>query len=217
MASSKRSVEKEEFWRLVLAEHAASDLSVRAFRKREAISEASFYFWKRELVSRDSKSKSQLKSTQFVPMRVVDSKATHVVADSPPSDNAVIEVGIPGGFTLRAGAANPAIGRNNYLFVGGERGGHDAAGFYSLVSSAKVNGVEPFAWLSDVFTKLPYHRDGEASEQVAAGQPVTSTELDGLLTDRWLESHPRHAWTIDTIRRKEREAKEKSRHQKRRR
>jgi transposase len=112
---------------------------------------------------------------------------------------------------------NPAIGRNNYLFVGGERGGHDAAAFYSLVSSAKMNGVEPFAWLSDVFTKLPYHRDGEAFGQVATGQPVTSTELDELLPDRWLESHPQHAWTIDTIRRKEREAKEKSRRQNRRR
>jgi transposase len=112
---------------------------------------------------------------------------------------------------------NPAIGRNNYLFVGGERGGHDAAAFYSLVSSAKMNGVEPFAWLSDVFTKLPYHRDGEAFKQAAAGQSVTSTELDELLPDRWLESHPQHAWTIDTIRRKEREAKEKSRRQNRRR
>jgi len=29
----------------------------------------------------------------------------HVVADPPPSDNAVIEIGIPGGYTLRAGAA----------------------------------------------------------------------------------------------------------------
>jgi transposase len=112
---------------------------------------------------------------------------------------------------------NPAIGRKNFLFVGGERGGHDAAVFYSLVSSAKMNGVEPFAWLSDVFTKLPYHRDGEAFTQAAAGQPVMSTELDELLPDRWLESHPQHAWTIDTIRRKEREAKEKSRRQKRRR
>ena len=102
---------------------------------------------------------------------------------------------------------NPAIGRKNFLFVGGERGGHDAAVFYSLVSSAKMNGVEPFAWLRDVFTKLPYHRDGEAFAQAASGRSVTSTELDDLLPDRWLESHPEHTWTIDTIRRKERQAK----------
>jgi len=112
---------------------------------------------------------------------------------------------------------NPAIGRKNYLFVGGERGGHDAAVFYSLVSSAKANGVEPFAWLREVYTKLPNHRSGEAFAQAVTGQPVTSTELDDLLPDRWLESHPQHAWTIDTIRRKEREAKEKSRRQNRRR
>lgn len=40
----------------------------------------------------------------------------------------------------------------NYLFVGGLRGGHDAAVFYLLVSSAKAYGVELFAWLRDVFT-----------------------------------------------------------------
>jgi hypothetical protein len=73
MASSRRSVEKEAFWRLVLAEHAACDLSVRAFCPREAISEASFYFWKRELTTRDA----QPKSPQIVRVRVV-SKATHV-------------------------------------------------------------------------------------------------------------------------------------------
>ena len=40
MARSRRSVEKEEFWRLVLKEHAASGLSIKAFCKREAVSEA---------------------------------------------------------------------------------------------------------------------------------------------------------------------------------
>ena len=112
---------------------------------------------------------------------------------------------------------NPAIGRKNYLFVGGLRGGHDAAVFYSLVSSAKANGVEPFAWLRDVFDKLPYHRGGQAFAQASAGEPITSEELDSLLPDRWLQSHPNHAWTMDAIRRKERQAKEKARRRNRRR
>lgn len=98
----------------------------------------------------------------------------------------------------------PAIGRRNYLFVGSEQGGHGAAIMYSLVSSAKANGVEPFAWLRDIFTELPYRRDGEAFAQAAAGVPVTSTELDDLLPDRWLEAHPTHVWTIDELRREER-------------
>ncbi len=111
---------------------------------------------------------------------------------------------------------NPAIGRKNYLFVGGIGGGRNAAVFYSLVSSAKANGVEPFAWLQDLFTRLAYHRDGESFAQAASGEGVTSDELDGLLPDRWLLDHPEHAWTIDTIRREERKQKEKNRRRKRR-
>jgi transposase len=111
---------------------------------------------------------------------------------------------------------NPAIGRKNYLFVGGIGGGRNAAVFYSLVSSAKANGVEPFAWLQDLFTRLPYHRDGDSFAQAASGKPVTSDELDGLLPDRWLVDHPEHVWTIDTIRREERKQKDKNRRRKRR-
>ena len=110
---------------------------------------------------------------------------------------------------------NPAIGRKNYLFVGGIGGGHNAAVFYSLVSSAKANGVEPFAWLKDLFTRLPYHRGGESFAQTTAGEPVTSDELDELLPDRWLVDHPDHAWTIDAIRREERKQKDKNRRRKR--
>jgi transposase len=102
----------------------------------------------------------------------------------------------------------PAIGRRNFLFVGSENGGHGAAVMYSLVSSAKANGVEPFAWLRDVFTRLPDHRDGEAFAQAAERLPVTSIELDHLLPDRWLQANPAHTWTIDEIRRQERKVRE---------
>ena len=105
MSSSKRSVEKEEFWRLVLAEQPTSGLSVRAFCKREAISEASFYFWRRESALRDARSDAKPNSPRLVPVRVVDSKATHAGDGAIASENAVVEVGLPGGFTLRAGLA----------------------------------------------------------------------------------------------------------------
>ena len=104
----------------------------------------------------------------------------------------------------------PAIGRRNYLFVGSPRGGRGAAVLYSLVSSAKANGVEPFAWLREVFTRLPYHRDGEAFQQAAKEEPVLSTELDYLLPDKWLAENPTHRWTIDHIRRAERTSKSRS-------
>lgn len=109
-----------------------------------------------------------------------------------------------------------AIGRKNYLFVGSPRGGRSAAMLYSLVSSAKANGVEPFAWLRDLFTRLPYHRDGAAFAQCDSGNPVTSSELDDLLPDRWLAAHPDHVWTIDAVRRSERERKSKKPRRRRR-
>jgi transposase len=99
----------------------------------------------------------------------------------------------------------PAIGRKNYLFVGSPQGGQGAAVMYSLVSSAKANGVEPFAWLREVYRQLPYHREGEAFAQAAAGLPVTCDELDHLLPDRWLQAHPAHVWNIDQLRREERQ------------
>ena len=105
----------------------------------------------------------------------------------------------------------PATGRKNYLFVGSPRGGEGAAVMYSLVSSAKANGVEPFAWLRDLFTRLPSHRSGEAFAQSAAGEAVTSSELDDLLPDRWLQSHPDCVWMIDAIRRAERCQKNQTR------
>ena len=81
---------------------------------------------------------------------------------------------------------------------------------YSLVSTAKTNGVEPFAWLRDLFTRLPHHRAGEAFAQSQGGEAVTSPELDDLLPDRWLKFHPDCVWTIDVIRRTERRRKHKA-------
>jgi hypothetical protein len=80
---------------------------------------------------------------------------------------------------------------------------------YSLVSSAKANGVEPFAWLKALFTRLPFHRDGEVFAQSRDGLPIASAELDDLLPDRWLAANPECVWTIDQVRREERKRYEK--------
>jgi transposase len=48
-----------------------------------------------------------------------------------------------------------ALGRKNYLFVGNERGGAAAAIYYSLIETAKANGIEPFAWLTHALKELP--------------------------------------------------------------
>lgn len=48
-----------------------------------------------------------------------------------------------------------AIGKKNWLFTGSERAGRRAAAIQSLLATAKLNGLDPAAWLNDVLTKLP--------------------------------------------------------------
>jgi transposase len=47
-----------------------------------------------------------------------------------------------------------ALGRKNHLFAGSDGGGHRWAVIASLVETAKLNGVEPYAWLCDVLTRM---------------------------------------------------------------
>jgi transposase len=48
-----------------------------------------------------------------------------------------------------------AIGKKNWLFTGSERAGKRAAAIQSLFATAKLNGIEPAAWLKDTLEKLP--------------------------------------------------------------
>ncbi|MGA8863713.1 MAG: IS66 family transposase [Gallionella sp.] len=50
-----------------------------------------------------------------------------------------------------------ALGRKSWLFAGSDRGGQRAAAMYSLVVTAKMNGVDPQAWLADVLARIAAH------------------------------------------------------------
>lgn len=57
-----------------------------------------------------------------------------------------------------------ALGRKNYLFAGSDEGGRRAALVYTLIETAKMNGVDPEAWLADVIARItdhPINRIGE--------------------------------------------------------
>lgn len=50
-----------------------------------------------------------------------------------------------------------ALGRKSWLFCGSDRGGQRAAAMYSLIVTAKMNDVDPQAWLADVLSRIAAH------------------------------------------------------------
>jgi transposase len=47
-----------------------------------------------------------------------------------------------------------ALGRKAWLFAGSDTGGQRAAATYTLIATAKLNDVDPQAWLADVLTRI---------------------------------------------------------------
>jgi hypothetical protein len=65
-----------------------------------------------------------------------------------------------------------ALGRRNSLFAGNDGGAHTWAILASLLTTAKLNGLDPYTWLNDVL------------ERIVTGQ-TRSHELDQLLAWNW--------------------------------
>jgi len=71
-----------------------------------------------------------------------------------------------------------ALGRKNYLFAGSDAGGERAAAIYSLIGSAKLNGLDPEAYLREVMTRIAEHPINRIEEllpwNLAANVPPTN-------------------------------------------
>jgi hypothetical protein len=50
-----------------------------------------------------------------------------------------------------------ALGRKSWLFAGSDRGGQRAAVMYTLIQTARLNDVDPQAWLADVLARINDH------------------------------------------------------------
>ena len=73
-----------------------------------------------------------------------------------------------------------ALGRKSWLFCGSDRGGERAAAMYTLIGTAKLNDVDPQAWLADVLARiaekpqtrlhelLPWHWKTDRQQALAA-------------------------------------------------
>ena len=69
-----------------------------------------------------------------------------------------------------------ALGRKAWLFAGSDRGGERAALMYTLIQTARLNDVDPQAWLADVLARINEHR---------------ITDLGALLPWRWAAERER--------------------------
>ena len=69
-------------------------------------------------------------------------------------DNGILEID---NNTAERSMRGIALGRKNYLFMGSARGGRSAAIAYTLIETAKLNAVDPQAWLTDVLAQIADH------------------------------------------------------------
>ena len=60
-----------------------------------------------------------------------------------------------------------ALGRKSWLFAGSDRGGQRAAAMYSLIVTAKMNDIDPQAWLADVLARIAEHPASPARRAAA--------------------------------------------------
>jgi transposase len=78
------------------------------------------------------------------------------------------------------GLRGVALGRRAWLFCGSDRGGQRAAMMYSLIVTAKMNGVDPQAWLADVLSRIAAHPVHRLDELLPWNWPSRSS-LDPAL------------------------------------
>ena len=76
-------------------------------------------------------------------------------------DNGILELD---NNTAERAMRSIAVGRKNYLFMGSDRGGKSAAIAYTLIETAKLNNIDPQAWLSDVLSGIADHKINRIDE-----------------------------------------------------
>ena len=74
------------------------------------------------------------------------------------------------------------IGRKNWLFAQTVNGANASATLYSLVETAKANGLEPYAWLRYVLSRMPQLPRGASVEHLL---PMNLTADDLKIANWW--------------------------------
>ena len=71
------------------------------------------------------------------------------------------------------------MGRKNYLFMGSASAGRAAAIAYTLIETARLNDVDPQAWLAQVLERIPDHKINRVDELLPwKSAPGENREVD---------------------------------------
>jgi transposase len=70
-----------------------------------------------------------------------------------------------------------AVGRKNWTFAGSDEGGRRAAAIYSLIATAKLNDIDPQAWLADVLARVSDHNAKRLDELLPWNWKAATAEL----------------------------------------
>jgi transposase len=73
-----------------------------------------------------------------------------------------------------------ALGRKNFLFAGSDRGGDSAAAIYSLIGTAKLNGLNPESYLRDVLSRIADHPINRIEELLPWNLSAESADIQVL-------------------------------------
>jgi transposase len=76
------------------------------------------------------------------------------------------------------GVRGIALGRKSWLFCGSDRGGERAAVMYSLIVTAKMNDIDPQAWLADVLARIAEHPVQRLDELLPWNWPSLKRQVD---------------------------------------
>lgn len=88
----------------------------------------------------------------------------HLPIDNNPVENAIRPI---------------ALGKKNWLFVGSERAGQRTAAIQTLLGTAKLNGLDPTAWLRDTLEKLPTWPNSRIDELLPFARSVEDVSVQG--------------------------------------
>ena len=118
-----RDPAKEQLWRRLIADHARSGVSIRAYCRRESLKHWNFQWWRRELARRDSQGASApirnrpepatelARSSAFLPVLVVED------APVPTVEASAIEIVLPAGPIVRVNRGFDSLALDAVLSV----------------------------------------------------------------------------------------------------